>query len=136
MTKERRTISIDEEVDDYLGSDGVNASELINKLVKSHASAGGDKRAMLELREEQLMSEVNGLENRLEGKREELESVRDRLSEFRSDSNEVVREAADELEFHAVTLDPDNPAIQKWAEKADLPPEDFLDRLKDYRSST
>lgn len=131
MGKDRRTVSLDPEVEEFLSSEGVNASQLVNKLVRNHASAGGDRVAMLELREEQLQSEVNELERRLESKTDELETVRERLSDERSGRDQAVEDAAEELE--GVPLDTDNPAIENWSEKLDLSPGELVDRLSEYR---
>lgn len=133
MSKERRTVSLETEVDEYLGSEGVNASELVNSLVKNHVSSGGDKRGMLELRAEQLRSDIDELEGRLETKREELDRVETHLDEYRTERDEVLDEAVDTLQ--TVAWDADNPAIQNWAEKADMTPEELIEELE-RRDST
>lgn len=129
MTKSRRTVSLDEENDQYLDADGINASSLVNRLVRSYRSAGGDETGMLRLREQQLESEVAELESRLEAKRRELDSIRDQLSTFEDTQQSVLEEAAETISPQARSTD--NPAVENWANKADLPPEEFLDRLDD-----
>jgi len=131
MSKERRTVSLEEEVDEYLNSDEVNASALVNQLVKNHATSGGNKRAMLELREEQLMSEIDGIRSNLQQKQDELERVQEQLREFQDETTEVIKEAAQEL--RDTPLDENNPAIQNWAEKAELPVAEFINRLEQHR---
>lgn len=132
--KTRRTVSLDEEVDEYLDNDEVNASALVNQLVKNHVTSGGDERAMLELRREQLKSEVQSAENTAEQKRSELETVNEKLSEYEDDIQQVLDEAADVLE--GITLDEDaydNPGVENWADKADLPVDEFVERLRERR---
>lgn len=129
MSKERRTVSLDPEVDEHLAKDGVNASELVNSLVKSHADAGGNERAMLELREQQLESELADLESRTERKRQELQQVRDRLDETRDEREQIVTEARNTLT--RIPDDPENEAIQNWAEKAGMSPEAFLQAVSE-----
>lgn len=134
MSKKRRTVSIDEEVDEYLDSDEVNASALVNQLVKNHATAGGGEQAMLELRKEQLQSEMQSKENELQQKREEYRGVLDRLSEYEDETEEIIAEAADVLE--GIPLDEgayENPGVKNWAGKAGLSVEKFVEHLREYR---
>jgi len=134
MSKERRTVSLDGDVENYLSSEGVNASQLVNKLVKNHATAGGDKKAMLEIREEQLLSDINELENRKETKVDELQRVREQLDGFKSEVDWVVEEAVEKLDD--VPWEPTNPAIENWASKAEVSPDEFIDRLEDHEDDT
>lgn len=130
MSKERRTVSLDEDVDEFLGSEGVNASELVNKLVKNHASAGGDKQSMLELREEQLKSDISSLEGRVESKREELEAVQEQLSQYRDKREDRLQEAAESVKH--VVLEPGNPAVENWAAKLDMTEREFIQQVEEY----
>lgn len=130
MSKERRTISLTPENDAYLGKEGVNASQLVDRLVESYRSAGGDETGMLKLREQQLQSEISELESRLEAKRSELEQVQDQLAEFQADQDSIIADAADALPQHV--RHEDNPAVENWAEKAGLSPSELLDRLADH----
>lgn len=129
MTKSRRTVTLDEEIDEYLDAEGVNASQLVNRLVRSYQTAGGSEVGMLRLREQQLESEIQELDSRRETKQDELERVREQLSELQDGRDDVIRDAAESLDDHVRV--PDNPAVQNWAEKAGLPPEEFLERLDD-----
>ena len=128
MSKERRTVSIEPDVDEYLSREGVNASELVNELVKNHYSAGGDEKAMLKLREQQLESDVRSLEGQITEKEKELNQIRNRLLEFEDQTETILKEAADVL----VTTDPENEALKTWARKADLSPERFAERLEKH----
>ena len=130
MSKHRRTVTLDPEVDEFLDTAEVNASALVNKLVKNHHSAAGDQQAMLSLRAQQLRSDIEELESRLETKQDELERVEARLDAVEDDRDAILRDAAETIPRAVRT--PDNPAVQSWAEKADLTPEAFLDRLDDF----
>jgi len=132
MSKERRTVSLDEDVDEFLASEGVNASELVNNLVKNHASAGGDKQSMLELREDQLKSDIANLEGQLESKREELERVQEQLSQHRQKQQNQLKEAAESVKH--VPLEPDNPAVENWAGKLDMNEKEFIQQVEEYLS--
>lgn len=129
MSKERRTVSLDAEADEYLSQEGVNASQLVNKLVRDYTGAGGNDRAMLELREQQLESELTELESRVGTKRDELERVREQLGSHQDQRETILEEARNTL--RDTQLEPDNPAVQTWAEKADMSVEEFLDALSD-----
>lgn len=131
--KQRRSVSLDPPVDQYLRQDGVNASELVNTLVENHMSAGGDEVSMLKLREQQLRSEISELESRLDTKQEELDTVQDQLADHRDDREALLEEAAETLP--AEVRHEENPAIQTWAQKCDMPVSEFLDRLNDHNGT-
>jgi hypothetical protein len=76
--KARRTVTISESNDDWLGQTGRNASELVDNLVTEYRKGGGSKGAVLQLRIEQLEAEIDNLETQLGSKREQLERLNDR----------------------------------------------------------
>lgn len=129
MSKERRTVTLDPKTDEYLSQEEVNASKLVNKLVRDYTGAGGNSRAMLELREQQLESELSELESRTETKRDELERVREQLGAHEDQRETILDEARNTL--RDTQLEPGNPAVQTWADKADMSVEEFLDVLLD-----
>lgn len=129
MSKQRRTVTLDEDVDEYLGSEGVNASELVNRLVESHVTSGSGERAMLELRAEQLESDITELSSRLESKQSELAQVRDRLGDVQDKREDVVDEAREKLSN--TPLKPDNPAVRRWAERAGMDVEAFIREISE-----
>jgi len=128
MSKERRTVSLDEEVEQYLSGEGVNASQLVNKLVKTHAKSGGNKRAMLELREDQLVSEIEELHGRIQSKEDELESVREQLAEFEDEKERKIAQAKDALtERDLVT---ESQAVRFWADELDMSVEELKQEVE------
>lgn len=131
MSKKRRTVTLDPDVDEHLQREGVNASELVNDLVQAHFTVGGDKRAMLEMRENQLVSDIEELEARRESKEKELENVRKQLEDLTRGNESVIEEAADVIP-ESVTS-PENPAVKNWAADAGISPEELLERLDEYR---
>ena len=134
MSKKRRTVSLDPAVDEHLSSEGVNASQLVNRLVKHHASSGGDEKAMLELRAEQLRSDINELQGRIESKQDELETVESRLEEYRTEREEVIEQAAEILTLSDV--EKRNQKTEYWASEAEMPIEDFARAVKDSMGYT
>lgn len=133
MSKERRTVTLDPAADEHLGKDGVNASELVNKLVLQHANAGGNRRAMLELRAEQLQSDLEELQNRIETKREQLTRVNERLSEMNSGVEEVAQEVA-ELPGN-FDVSPDSSVIQHHANENGVPADTLANRVAAIRET-
>ena len=132
MSKQRVSASVDKEVHEYLSRDHINASGLINDLVENHMQTGGNRKAMLELREQQIKSKIDELEGTLEVKERELAEVQAELAEFRDHTDEVLDEAASALT--GIDPDPENQAIKNWAEKADLSPDEFASRLQRRQS--
>jgi len=132
MSKERISASVEPEVAEFLRGDDVNASGLINQLVKNHMDTGGGRKAMLQLRREQLQSEINEARNTVAAKQDSLETVEAELDELTDDTDEVVAEASDALAD--APADPENPAVKNWADKAELPPAEFLSRLEAYEA--
>lgn len=89
--KERRTVTISESNDEWLGQTGRNASELINELVTEYRKGGGSRGAVLQLRIEQLESEIDNLETQTESKREELDQLKERKQ--RAEKRELENDA-------------------------------------------
>lgn len=127
MSKERRAVSLDPEVDAFLARDEVNASGLVNDLVKRHMNGDAGEEALRELRREQLQSEIESLEADAERKREELETINEVESEAEAEREATLQEAIDKCD--GVPRDPENPAIQTQAAKVGMEPEEFVDEL-------
>jgi hypothetical protein len=121
MSKERRTVSLDESVDEYLGQPGVNASELVNKLVQQYMNGEGSAEEIREFRLQQIMSEYEDAAARARRKLEEYNRLEEKAA---SDTNEVVEEAVDTLGIDP-TVGHDHAAAETWAEKAGMDVESF-----------
>lgn len=132
MSKERRTVSIPEEVDDHLSREGVNASELVAKLVKQHMNGGATQDQILEFRIEQVQSKVEDIRGRLERKERELEELKARRREHREQQHQEYQSKLEKArkKLEDVPHHPENAAVQHWAEKLDLTPEDLIDKLE------
>jgi len=131
MTKERRTVTLDPDVDEFLQKEGVNASELVNRLVEAHFTMGGDKLAMLEMREKQIESDIEELQARVESKEHELDQVQEQLSHLRNDKECVIQEAADVIPDEITSEQ--NGAVRRYADEAGISPSELLERIDDYR---
>lgn len=128
MSKERRTVSIDPEVDDYLGQEGTCASTLVNKLVKQHMSGGASEEQILRFRLKQVKSQESELESRLENKRNERRELEQRLKQYTGFKEEIIADAEDAL--NPRMLQADNDAVKNWAQKADMSVADFIDEME------
>lgn len=113
MSKRRRTVSLDEEVDEHLDEEGINASALANKLLREHFENGGDGNAILNLRIEQVQSEIDALESQLERKREELQNLERRVSKEEQHREDALDEALAEIEEYRLTVDADHQLVEK-----------------------
>lgn len=127
MSKERRAVSLDPEVDAYLAREEVNASGLVNDLVKRHMNGDAGTDALRELRREQLRSEIESLEADAERKREELETINEVESEAEQEREAKLQDAIDKAKD--APRDPDNPAIKEQAKRVGMDPSEFVQEL-------
>lgn len=133
MSKKVTSVSLDEDVAErFAHDDSLNLSGTANRLLRQYLDGDRGEVAMLELREEQLKSEISSLESDLENKRAELELVQERLADTRAEKAEeredVLPEAADVFDrMPQSELTEENEAVQNWARKADLAPAELLD---------
>lgn len=137
MSKKRRTVSLEEKVDEYLSQDGRNASELVNKLVKKHMNGGATEDEILEFRIEQVESEVNELAGSLERKETELSELKERKEKRQAERSQEEREKIKTMAEHLTVYElrsADTPIVkedkdvqQDLAEKADCSIEELKD---------
>lgn len=132
MSKKRRTVSLEPEVDEYLSRPEVNASALVNELVSQHQNGGVNDDAVLRMREEQVESEVEHLKTRAEKKQEELDAIRDKREEKAETRSVELSEAFDVLESlnNRDKLEPTNAAVKTQAGKVGMTPEELINEYK------
>lgn len=126
MSKNVRSVSVDEEVDEYLAREGVNASELVNKLVRHHMNGGGDNE-LLEFRKQQVKSEYQQLATQTRQKLQEF----NRLEQQQERREDEVQSAWDEAvaDLEKTPRDPESPPIKYWARELDMSAEELCDEL-------
>lgn len=130
--KERKSVTLDPEVADYLGRDEVNASGLVNRLVKMHMNGGDPDNAIREFRKRQLKSEINEYEQRAKMKREELEQINEVAAAHEEEQQSAFEEALETVrDIPAERVHPENPAVITQAQKAGVTPEELLAELRD-----
>jgi DNA anti-recombination protein RmuC len=141
MSKQRRTFSIDEDIDNrFKQQEHLNASATVNKLLREYVAAGKEPEAALNVR-------LREVESELQQKREEkarIESHIERLEREKDDIAAKIREreknqqkpVMDFVELVKRTpnkerlLDADNDALEKHAERANLTPTRFLEKVE------
>jgi len=121
--------------------DHVNKSSLMRELVQNYVRAGDSVEVSLERRKKDIESELNNLklqrqeiENEIASKERELDSIQEKLKNRREQAPEAVITFADRITndiFQRDQLEPDNPAVQTWANKAGLEPERFISEVEE-----
>lgn len=127
MSKERRTVTLESEVNDYLAQDHVNASGLVNDLVKRHMNGDDTDGAIREFRIRQLEEEAEEYTSRAERKRTEAERLKQAATEKKAEKREDLNKAIEQLAD--APRDPNNPAVESQARKLGIEPEDLVAEL-------
>jgi TolA-binding protein len=122
MAKKRTTVSLDEDVAEYVGQDHINTSGLVNDLLRRHMEGGDVDTAIRQLRREQVKAEIQSMQSQLEQKQSELA----RLSELDNQANEITD---DELaKIRQVPRNEEHPMIQDIADRYDMTPAEAIRR--------
>lgn len=129
MSKGRTSLSLDDDVLAYLQQDSVNASGLVNQLVRNHMAGGDQDETLLRVHREQLQEEVESHERAAERKRTLLKHVEESIETTEEKQSRIIAQAANTLEPQM--LDVENPATRNWAQKAGMEPEEFVTTLEE-----
>lgn len=139
MSKENISATVDPEIAQWLDQPGRNKSETINQALKQYRQAGGNERAMIELRLEQIKSRKNELKSQLSSVEDEEEQLERRLDniveEQEKEKEDVFNQALEMLSFEElnsvndVWISSSESAIQDFAEDVDMELETFTDEL-------
>lgn len=127
MSKERRTVTLEKEVNDYLAQDHVNASGLVNDLVKRHMNGDTTDGAIREFRIRQLEEEADEYAKRSERKQSEADRLKQAAKERQAEKQTEIDEILNHLE--GVPRDADHPAVKTQARKAGLEPEELVEHM-------
>lgn len=128
MSKENISATVDPAVKEYLKRDDVNASGLVNKLVKQHMNGGAGEEWMFKFRMKQVESELSDLQGRLENKRNEYSQLEEQWKERQSEKEEVLDKAANALSKS--DLEERNRKVQFWAGEADMTVDELTGALE------
>jgi len=136
VSKKVTSVTLDEEIADHFSDDpSKNLSGTVNMLLEQYLSGNGGELAMLELRQQQLESEVEELSGRLNTKRGELEQVNQRIREIETNQTDEAVNAATELldKFNGEVPRPDNAAVENHAGNVEMAPADFVELMRDVK---
>jgi len=126
--KVRTSVSLTEENKAYLDSETNNRSAFINDLIDAHRKGKSDMDEVIaRYRREQLKAERRKAKNTVERVDSELETIDKQLEQKQAERESELDEARDVLTD--VPNDPENPAIQNWAEDLDMTPEELISEL-------
>lgn len=131
MSKERRTVSIDPDVHEYLGRTGVNASELVEELVQQHMKTNDKHTVALQVQINQKERELSSAEERVSELRQDLKELRSLRDRFESEQEDELAVALESLD--GTPADPTNEAIINRANELGITPEELADELKASR---
>jgi predicted RNase H-like nuclease (RuvC/YqgF family) len=124
--KERRTVTLDPENDRVL-EDSDNASAIVNDLVEQYRKNGDRGTAALELQREQKQRELKNAKRKVENLKQDIAELDALIREYQREEDAELQEAREKLA--QTPKEPDNPAIQSWAQDLGLTPEQLLDEL-------
>lgn len=142
MGKSRRSVSIDEDLDEQLTNrESINASAVINELLRQYLAGGEAADVALKLRKRDLQQQkenkqvnIQRLESEVERLDREIDDIDERIRKRRQDAYEEVETIAERIRdgrFDRENLSADNPAIQNYAQKAQMSPERFVSEVRD-----
>lgn len=117
MSKERISASVEPAVAEYLSQDHVNASGLINDLVKRHMAGGIDKDQLREFRKRQIESKIESLESQLEIKESELDAVVETAEQSREQQQAAIDRRLEALEDVKGPVDESHPSVKAIAQE-------------------
>jgi len=124
--KKRRTVTLDPENDRVL-EDSDNASAIVNDLVEQYRKNGDRGTAALELQREQKQRELKNAKRKVENLEQDIAELDALIREYQREEDAELQEAREKLA--QTPKEPDNPAIQSWAQDLGLTPEQLLDEL-------
>lgn len=125
--KERRTVSLSPENDRFLEQTD-NASALVDDLVSQYRKTGDRNTTGLELQRKHKQAELEEALDRAERLRREVNELSAVIESTREQQDDQWETAQDALT--GVPRDPDNPAIQNWAQKLGVTPARLIERLE------
>ena len=117
MSKERISASVEPSVAEYLSQDHVNASGLINDLVKRHMAGGLDKDQLREFRRQQIESEIESLRSQLETKQSELQAVEETVNESREEQRAAIDRRLESYQDVQGVIDESHPTVEALAQE-------------------
>lgn len=130
MSKKRTSISVDEDVYEFLQQPQINQSKLIQELVREYETNEQRQVAALRMRLKHLNDDIEDMEGELQTKKKQRAEVKSLLNEAESDEIDGLQEAREAMKgIDESDLTENNPAVENWARKLDMSPSTLLERL-------
>jgi len=119
-------VTLDPDLDEYLSQPSVNASALVNSLLRQYVKNGGELGSIREFRLQQLESEYEDLANRARRKLEEYNELQ--ASPDPSEETDINDERRADIfdKVRMVPRDESHPVVQDAADELGLEPSDVL----------
>jgi len=125
--KKRTSITLDEEVYEFLQQNEINQSGLINELVKKYRTNESRDIAALTEQRDRLLDEADELEGRAQSKRERASNITEMIDEAKNKESAQIRQAKDAL--CETPKEVGNPAIEKWANELGISQQELVEEL-------
>lgn len=126
MSKEARTVTIDPDLDEYLSQPGVNASSLVNSLLRQYVENGGELGDVRQFRLQQLESEYEDLADRARRKLEEYNELKEHTETHTAPAVSEERRADLLDKVRKVPREPDHPVVETAADELGVEPSEVL----------
>ncbi|MFB1066471.1 hypothetical protein [Natrinema sp. H-ect4] len=130
MSKDRKTFSLDPDVADYLDDPSINASGLVNRLLREYFEGGGSQGMMVELRKQQLRHEKQSLEQQQEVIDEELERLDEQEEKASTEYETALTPLLDTLEKGGHVW-PDHQLVKEVARDYAVEPDRVIGDLRE-----
>lgn len=124
--KKTRTVSLDPENDEFLRNED-NASAVVNDLVEQLRQGGDRHNAAIDLQINQKQRERKDAKKTVERLDREIQELRELKAAANKEEDAELQQAKAALE--GVPRDVSNVAIQNWASKLGMPPQELIEQL-------
>ncbi len=135
--KERVAVTLSPENVEWLDERYNNRSAFIDDLLTQAKDGNGRAdEAVRELRIQQLEEEADDLEAKAESLKRQAERKRAKAEQLREENKVANKQATAKLEeardaLQHTPLEPDNPAVEKWATDLGITPGELIEKLQD-----
>lgn len=129
MSKDRFSISMDEENVEWIDANYNNRSAFLNDLVtdfREGTSSAEDVVAQYRL--QQMNAEIASLESQLETLQDQKEAIQDTVTTREERREETLEDAVNALEH--TPLEEENPAVQNWAEEVGMDEAELIETVR------
>jgi len=136
MSKDTKSFTLDPDVVEELEQTG-NASKIVNDLLQEYFLSAGDGPIGLELQlqnTEKQISEAMDEREKLNRRIERLRRKKQRLEKEIEQRQQAQREKLAEAKQFVQGKEPDNPAVQNWADKLGMPPYELLGKVEELEA--